>query len=96
MKQLYLLALAEETAETGTDVTTYIRLLCGIVGILLLIYVFAELTPKIAAVVDKLLGRENDPAAIPERVQAENYTVRDIYEGERSPDNNDNNKTEDK
>jgi hypothetical protein len=53
------------------------------------IYFIALITPKLAAFIDKRSGKA--PAAgdkeSPERVQEENYTVHDIYEGTVSKDN---------
>ena len=48
------------------------------------IYVIALITPKLAAFIDKQrLGKKPDAdKESPERVQEENYTVYDIYEGE--------------
>lgn len=66
-----------------------------------LIYIVTANLQKIAAVVDKLLGRKPDDSAasgvepIPERVE-ENYKVKDIYEGELNLDDNTENRKDNK
>lgn len=60
---------------------------------MVLIYIVTANLQKIAAAVDRLLGRKPDDSAasgvepIPERVE-ENYRVKDIYEGEMNLDDN--------
>ncbi len=51
-------------------------------GLLLLIWVIALITPKLAGVIDKIMGKPADPS--PERVEgkitAENYEVHSFFE----------------
>lgn len=75
------------------------KLLLGMVGILLLIYVLAVLTPKLAKLVDKLLGKANPGKNMsPARVKDEDgkeYQVKDIYEGGKTEDASSDNNNED-
>lgn len=57
----------------------YVRLFCGIVGILLIVYLLAEITPKLAKFADKHLGGEKSE---PHEILPEEYTVQDPYEGD--------------
>lgn len=60
-----------------------IKLAFGMIGILLLIWVMAVLTPKAAKLVDKIFGKANINKG-ENSVTLENgekYTVKDIYEG---------------
>ncbi|MBQ5318353.1 MAG: hypothetical protein J6K17_04610 [Oscillospiraceae bacterium] len=54
----------------------------AMLGILLLVWVIALVTPKLAKVIDKLMGKPADPS--PERVQEEinedNYKVYSLFE----------------
>lgn len=53
----------------------------AMLGILLLVWVIAILTPKLAKVIDKLMGKPADPS--PERVQEvneDNYKVYSLFE----------------
>ncbi len=54
----------------------------AMMGILLLVWLIAILTPKLAKVIDKLMGKPADPS--PERVQGEinedNYKVYSLFE----------------
>lgn len=53
----------------------------AMLGILMLVWVIALLTPKLAKVVDKLMGKPADPS--PERVQEvneDNYKVYSLFE----------------
>lgn len=72
-------AAENASADSGTDVSVMLRLLCGLVGILLLVYILAEVTPKLAAFIDKTLGKSPPP---PERVEEKDYKVYDFYSGE--------------
>ncbi|MGN0637351.1 MAG: hypothetical protein ACI4J0_03175 [Huintestinicola sp.] len=68
------------SAETGTPV--WALLLAGIAA-MVLIYIVTVFLPKIAAAVDRLLGRENKETPPPKE---EEYRVCDIYEGEKDLD----------
>ena len=74
-------APAENTNET-TAAPAWAMLLTGLAAMILISLVTVFL-PKIAAVVDKLLGRETKDTPPP---NAEEYKVRDIYEGEDGED----------
>ena len=54
----------------------------AMLGILVLVWVIALVTPKLAKVIDKLMGKPADPS--PERVQEEinedNYKVYSLFE----------------
>ncbi len=54
----------------------------AMLGILMLVWVIALITPKLAKVIDKLMGKPADPS--PERVQEEinedNYKVYSLFE----------------
>lgn len=54
----------------------------AMLGILLLVWLIAALTPKLAKIVDKIMGKPSDPS--PERVQEEinndNYKVISLFE----------------
>ncbi len=76
--------LLADTTEPSGGVIQGVRLLCGIVGILLLVYLMAELTPKLAKLMDKLFGRKSGGEESP---KAEEYTVLDPYEGEKNEKN---------
>lgn len=70
------------------------KLLLGMIAILLLIWLIAVLTPKLAKLVDKLFGNakvdKGDPSITLEN--GEKYTVRSIYEGEAPEDKETNDK----
>lgn len=67
--------------ESGT--VTAVRALCGIIGILLLVYLMAELTPKLARFIDRHFGGEKTPE--PPKAEDE-YKVYDPYEGQTDRD----------
>lgn len=71
-----------ETTNQTTAAPAWAMLLAGLAA-MILIYLVTVFLPKIAAAVDKLLGRENKDAPPP---NAEEYKVRDIYEGEDGED----------
>ena len=54
----------------------------AMLGLLMLVWVIALITPKLAKVIDKLMGKPADPS--PERVQEEinedNYKVYSVFE----------------
>ena len=54
---------------------------------MVLIYLVTAFLPKIAAAVDRLLGREKKETP---PIKAEEYEVCDIYEGEKQSDKPDN------
>lgn len=83
-----------------------LKLTLAMIGILLIIWLLAVATPKLARLADKLLGRAKiDQGASfvpsPERVRDDNnaskgeYRVYDIYEGTPSDENVDNNEKND-
>lgn len=76
-KKLLLSAASESGALTA------VRALCGIVGILLLVYLIAELTPKLAKFIDRHLGGEKAPEEPPPENE---YKVYDPYEGQTDRD----------
>lgn len=83
-------APAENTNET-TAAPAWAMLLTGLAA-MILIYLVTVFLPKIAAAVDKLLGREKKGIR-PEA--AETYKVYDIYEGEKnSEDENEDENSE--
>lgn len=55
------------------------------VGLLLLVFVIAVLTPKLAKLIDKIAGKEEKPSLSPEEA-----TVRSIYDGDIPEENTDN------
>ncbi|MDY2848480.1 MAG: hypothetical protein SOU50_09740 [Oscillospiraceae bacterium] len=83
---------AAESADSAASVSNMARLLFGLVGILLLVYLLAELTPKLSHFIDKHLGREDDTP--PEPVDPKDYVVHDPYEGEIREDVPDKNNDE--
>ncbi|MGN0695985.1 MAG: hypothetical protein ACI4J5_04375 [Oscillospiraceae bacterium] len=89
---------AAENADSAASVSNMARLLFGLVGILLLVYLLAELTPKLSRFIDRHLGREDDTP--PEPIDPKDYVVHDPYEGEIKEDsplnNNDENNGSDK
>ncbi len=54
-------------------------------GLLLLVFVIAVLTPKLAKLIDKIAGKEEKPSLSPEEA-----TVRSIYDGDIPEENTDN------
>lgn len=79
-----------------------LKLALAMIGILLIIWLLAVATPKLAKLVDKLLGRAKidqgaNSVPSPERVRDDNdaskgeYRVYDIYEGTPPDENNENN-----
>lgn len=54
-------------------------------GFLLLVFVIAVLTPKLAKLVDKIAGKEDKPSLSPEEA-----AVRSIYDGDIPEENTDN------
>lgn len=62
-----------------------LKLALGMVGILLLIWLIAVFTPKLAKFIDKIFGKTKiDPG--PSSITLENgekYTVKSVFEGEK-------------
>lgn len=54
-------------------------------GLLLLVFVIAVLTPKLAKLIDKITGKEDKPSLSPEEA-----AVRSIYDGDIPEENTDN------
>lgn len=54
-------------------------------GLLLLVFVIAVLTPKLAKLIDKIAGKEEKPSLSPEEA-----AVRSIYDGDIPEENKDN------
>lgn len=63
-----------------------LKLALGMVGILLLIWLIAVFTPKLAKFIDKVFGKAKiDPG--PSSITLENgekYTVKSVFEGEKT------------
>lgn len=63
-----------------------LKLALGMVGILLLIWLIAVFTPKLAKFIDKIFGKAKiDPG--PSSITLENgekYTVKSVFEGEKT------------
>lgn len=77
------LFLAAEAAE-GNGVMTAVRILCGVVGILLTVYLLAELTPVLARLIDRH-GRSEENKDKKDGLPPDNeneYKVYDPYEGQ--------------
>lgn len=79
-------ALLNFAFQTNWDTVSLMTKFCfAMVGILLLIFVLAVLTPKAAKIVDKLLGKADpnkntSPARVKDK-DGNEYIVHDIYEG---------------
>lgn len=82
-----------ETAADPASVSNMARLLFGLVGILLLVYLLAELTPKLSKFIDKHLGREDTD--LPKPIDPKDYVIHDPYEGEIKEDSSQNNNNND-
>lgn len=83
-----------EAADAQTNASAGMSLLLAGIA-LVLIYVLTVNLQKIAAAVDKLLGRgmgSDGGKAAPERVRDDEYKVYDIYEGEKNLGENDDKK----
>ena len=77
---------APDSAENAAPV--WAMLIAGIAA-MVLIYIVTVFLPKIAAAVDRLLGREKKET--PSQSE-EDYRVYDIYEGEKKLDDDEQNK----
>lgn len=75
----------EAVDSVQKDTPVWAFLLAGIAA-MVLIYIVTIYLPKIAAAVDRLFGRENKETPPP---KAEEYRVNDIYEGEKSLEDED-------
>lgn len=89
MTDINLYRLSETAAETADSVSNMARLLFGLLGILLLVYLMAELTPKLSEFIDKHFGSEDKEP--PKPIDPKDYVVHDPYEGEIKEDNSQNN-----
>ncbi|MGN1416720.1 MAG: hypothetical protein ACI4XF_07755 [Oscillospiraceae bacterium] len=78
---------AAESADSAASVSNMARLLFGLVGILLLVYLLAELTPKLSGFIDRHFGREDKEP--PQPIDPKDYVVHDPYEGEIKEDSSD-------
>lgn len=69
-----------------------LKLALGMIGILLLIWLIAVFTPKLAKLIDKMLGKAKfDPG--PSSITLENgekYTVKSVFEGEKTDEPTEN------
>lgn len=69
-----------------------LKLALGMIGILLLIWLIAVFTPKLAKFIDKVFGKAKiDPG--PSSITLENgekYTVKSVFEGEKTDENKEN------
>ena len=68
-----------------TSLELMIKFALIMLGLLLLVFVIAVLTPKLAKLVDKIAGKENKPPLSPEEA-----AVRSIYDGDIPEENTDN------
>jgi hypothetical protein len=57
----------------------------AMIGILLLIFVIAVIVPRLAKWIDRAFGIKNNT---PPPVSPEDYTVQDIYEGDKKDNGN--------
>ncbi|MGN0692049.1 MAG: hypothetical protein ACI4K7_06865 [Oscillospiraceae bacterium] len=83
---------ASENADSAASVSDMARLLFGLVGILLLVYLLAELTPKLSNFIDRHFGGEDKKP--PEPIDPKDYVVYDPYEGEIKEDSSEENNTD--
>lgn len=69
-----------------------LKLALGMIGILLLIWLIAVFTPKLAKFIDKVFGKAKiDPG--PSSITLENgekYTVKSVFEGEKTDEPTEN------
>ena len=72
-------------AVNMTSLELMIKFALIMVGLLLLVFIIAVLTPKLAKLVDKIAGKENKPPLSPEEA-----AVRSIYDGDIPEENADN------
>lgn len=81
------LFLAAEASE-GNGVMTAVRILCGVVGILLTVYLLAELTPVLARLIDRhgKNAEDGNKNAAPDNDNENEYKVYDPYEGQTDHD----------
>lgn len=63
-----------------------LKLALGMIGILLLIWLIAVFTPKLAKFIDKVFGKSKiDPGPSSITLQnGEKYTVKSVFEGEKA------------
>lgn len=82
-----------ESTDNGSFVGTAVRLFLGVMGLLLLIYIIAELTPKLAKFIDEKLRKK--PSEY-EEINPETYEVRDVFAINRKKDKKADKKAGDK
>ena len=92
-RMAFLCAFCDKTSAETSSVTAFEAVFLGVLA-MTLIYAVTVFLPKIAAAVDRLMGKkqeefpECDAEPSPARVE-DNYKVYDIYEGELNLDDND-------
>ena len=72
-------------AVNMTSLKLMIKFALIMVGLLLLVFVIAVLTPKLAKLMDKIAGKEEKP-----RLSPEESAVKSIYDGDIPEENTDN------
>ncbi|MCI7349793.1 MAG: hypothetical protein MSH60_03470 [Ruminococcus sp.] len=72
-------------AVNTSSLVLMIKFALIMLGLLLLVFVIAVLTPKLAKLVDKIAGKEDKPSLSPEEA-----AVRSIYDGDIPEENTDN------
>lgn len=72
-------------AVNMTSLKLMIKFALIMVGLLLLVFVIAVLTPKLAKLIDKIAGKEEKTSLSPEEA-----AVRSIYDGDIPEENTDN------
>ena len=71
----------------STMTITLLKYALGVVVILLLVFLIAVITPKLAALIDKRRKNPPDPSDAGEYINPEDYTVKDPYgKGEKIDD----------
>ncbi|MGN1105690.1 MAG: hypothetical protein ACI4RH_03500, partial [Huintestinicola sp.] len=76
----------DPSADTTPNASPVWAMLLAGIAAMVLIYIVTISLPKIVAAVDRLFGRENKETPPP---KAEEYRVNDIYEGEKSLEDED-------
>lgn len=72
-------------AVNMTSLKLMIKFALIMLGLLLLVFVIAVLTPKLAKLIDKIAGKEEKPSLSPEEA-----AVKSIYDGDIPEENTDN------
>lgn len=71
----------------NTMVVTLVKYACGVIAILLLVFLIAVITPKLAAFIDKRRKNTPSPSEGGDYIDPKNYTVKDPYgKGEKLQD----------